>query len=281
VLQKGREWREAKRKEELGYAAESNMRLLTIDIETSPTLAHIWKIWKENVGINQIIDKTEVISFAAKWLNHPHVDCFDIHHDGKDRMLGELHTYLDEADAVIHFNGKRFDIPHINREFIMNDYSPPSPYKQIDLLECVKRKFRFLSNRLVYVAEQLEIGEKYEHGKYSGHRLWLECVEHNNPDAWKEMRVYNKQDVVLTELLYHRLLPWIEGHPNHNLYADGSKQLCPQCGSDDMREGKPVPLTAGLYAGYTCNNCGRNLRGRYTLLTKESRKNLTTGVAGG
>ncbi|NIV35232.1 MAG: hypothetical protein GWN58_38990, partial [Anaerolineae bacterium] len=48
-------------------------------------------------------------------------------------MLEGAWELLDEADAVVHYNGKKFDIPTLNREFVKYGFTPPSPYKQIDL----------------------------------------------------------------------------------------------------------------------------------------------------
>ena len=42
------------------------VRLLVLDVETRPNLAYVWKIWDENIGINQIEESTEVICWAAK-----------------------------------------------------------------------------------------------------------------------------------------------------------------------------------------------------------------------
>ena len=149
---------------------------------------------------------------------------------------------LDAADAVVHYNGTKFDIPTINREFIEYGFGPPSPYKHIDLLFTVKRRFRFQSNKLEFVAKKLKIGKKMEH---EGHQLWIDCTINHDSSAWAKMREYNRQDVLLTEKLYDKLLPWIQSHPNHNLYSDGTKELCPQCGNPHLIETKPVPLTAG------------------------------------
>ncbi len=43
------------------------MKILTIDIETSPNLAHVWGLWNQNVGLPQLLEPTQMISFAAKW----------------------------------------------------------------------------------------------------------------------------------------------------------------------------------------------------------------------
>ncbi len=50
---------------------------------------------------------------------------------------------------------------------------PPAPFKEIDLLTVAKGRFRFVSNKLDYVAQQLGLGKKTEH---SGHELWVQCM---------------------------------------------------------------------------------------------------------
>src|SRR5690606_41747736 len=83
-------------------------------------------------------------------------------------MVKEAHRLLSAADAVIHFNGQRFDIPHLNREFVEAGLTPPSPYSQIDLLKVVKKNFRFPSNKLDYVTKKLGLDHKVQNG---GHQL--------------------------------------------------------------------------------------------------------------
>ena len=84
-------------------------------------------------------------------------------------MLEGIHSLLDEADAVCHYNGTKFDMPTLNKEFLVHRMTPPPPMKQIDLLRVVKSQFRFPSNKLDYVAQRLGLGKKKDH---EGHTLW-------------------------------------------------------------------------------------------------------------
>ena len=98
------------------------MRRLTIDIETRPNLAHVWGLWDQNVGINQLIEPVEMICFAAKWYHQKSVEFYSVHHDGIDVMRAQAYRLLNEADVIIHYNGRSFDIPHLNRELILGGY---------------------------------------------------------------------------------------------------------------------------------------------------------------
>src|SRR6185312_2224255 len=98
-----------------------------------------------------------------KWLGDPNVEWKGRKPDGHRRMVKAVWKLLDECDAVIHYNGKRFDIPRIQREFLKSGLGPPAPFKQIDLLQTARRQFRFDSNKLEEVAKSLGIGQKQEH----------------------------------------------------------------------------------------------------------------------
>lgn len=236
-------------------------KILVIDIETSPNMAHVWSLWNVNVGLNQLLESGEVICFAAKWVGQKKVLFYSNHHDGHDVMIQAAHDLLTEADIVVHYNGKRFDIPHLNREFLEAGLEPPAPYAQVDLFQTAKKTFRFPSNKLDYIAQTLNIGAKTSH---AGHQLWLDCLAGKN-EAWKTMRQYNKHDVELTERLYDKLLPWIHPHPNVNLYSSHPEDNCGNCGSEDLTLQGKAYTTLGIFQRYKCGSCGKWSRGKHKL----------------
>jgi len=183
------------------------MKILYLDIETTPIKAWVWGLWDQNVAINQIIEPTEMLCFGARWHGKKNVIFKSVHHDGKKTMLEELHKLMDEADVLVGWNSAAFDHKHINREFLENGLQPPSPVKDLDLMSVVKANFQFPSNKLDYVAQALGVGAKVKH---SGFQLWIDCME-GNDKAWKEMKKYQLQDVNLLVDLYDILLPWFVG----------------------------------------------------------------------
>lgn len=226
------------------------MKILLLDIESSPNTAHVWGLWQQNVSINQLMESSYVLCYAAKWYGEKEVIFDSVHKSRPKTMLKGIHGLLNDADAVVHYNGTKFDIPTLNKEFLLHSFNPPSPYKQIDLLRVVRSNFRFPSNKLDYVAQRLNLGKKHEH---EGHELWVKCMN-GDKDAWKRMEKYNIQDVVLLENLYGHLLPWIKSHPNHNLFSDG--HVCPNCSSSSLqRRGTAISAT-GTYQRYQCRSCG-------------------------
>jgi hypothetical protein len=119
------------------------MKILLLDLETSPNMAYVWGLWNQNISIGQMISSTEVICFGARWYGQRKIHFSSVHHDGKTDMLKAIHELLDDADAVVGWNSAGFDVKHLYREFIENDMLPPSPHKEIDLFRVAKQRFRF------------------------------------------------------------------------------------------------------------------------------------------
>lgn len=224
------------------------MKILHWDCETSPNLADVWSLWNVNVSLNQLRESSFMMCWAAKWHNERTVKFSSFHRDGKTEMVSGIWKLMDEADAVVTYNGHRFDRPTLNKEFLLEGLDPPSPSKQIDLYSVVKKHFKFPSSKLAYVSEQLGLGSKESH---EGHSLWVKCLA-GDEAAWRKMERYNKQDVILLEKLYGKLLPWITNHPNYGLYGGHS---CPNCGGDDLRREGFAQTANGSYQRYQCRTC--------------------------
>lgn len=227
------------------------MKILTIDIENRPNLAYVWGLWDQNVGLTQLVEAGETISFAAKWHGSKKVEFYSVHHHGKEEMLEQAHRLLSEADVVVGYNSKNFDMKHLNKEFILAGMAPPAPYLQVDLLHVARSQFKFPSNKLDYVAQALGLGAKTSH---TGFELWVKCMA-GDDKAWSLMRKYNKQDVVLTEKLYDKLLPWIKSHPHVGLHNANRNDTCPNCGSENLRREGYAMTNLGKFSRYQCRDC--------------------------
>lgn len=226
------------------------MKILAIDIETSPNVVYTWGLFDQNVGLNQVISQTEVMCFAAKWLGQRKIHFYSTHHDGKAEMVQAAHDLLSEADVVMHYNGKQFDTKHLHREFLEAGLGPPEPFVELDLLTVVRSKFRFTSHKLQNITVQLGLEGKVAH---SGFDLWRRCLD-GDESAWRKMKAYNRQDVVLLEELYDMLRPWINNHPNHNLY-DG-RGGCPSCGSMSLVKRGVRRTSVSTFQRFHCQSCG-------------------------
>ena len=227
-------------------------RLLTIDIETRPLTAHVWGIREQNIGTNQIVDQGGVMCWAAKWHDEKRVMFSSDFHDGHNEMILRAWNLLDEADIVIGWNHRAFDLKHLQREFVLAGLGAPTPWQDVDLLQTVRRRFKFPSNKLDWVARELGIGAKLSH---TGMDLWQRCMD-GDERAWRLMKKYNIQDVKLTETLYDRLLGWVPNHPNINMLRAERISACSTCGSQNL-EGVGVHVTATrAYERFRCKDCG-------------------------
>lgn len=247
-------------------------RVLLLDIETAPITAYVWSLWKQNVGLNQIKEEWNILSYCAKWLGDARIIYDDAREDPSDdsHLVQQLWDLVNEADIIIAQNGKRFDVPKIQARFLLQGFPPPSPFKVIDTLLMARQQFGFTSNKLEWLTDKLCTTKKSKHTKYPGFDLWAECLK-GNMDAWDEMRDYNIPDVTSMEELYLKLRPWYVGHPNVAIYNDSDVPACPKCGSESIQQKGWTYTQAGKYERMHCSGCLGWSRGRYTRNTKEQR----------
>lgn len=246
-------------------------KVLLIDIETAPNIAYVWGAWKQNVGSNQWVQNSHIMSFAAKWLDDDKIIYKENRKSNDAKIVKAIYELLDEAEVVVAHNGDGFDLPTILGRGIVHGYNPPSPYHTVDTLRLSKRKFKFPQNSLAFISKHLGLPEKGGHKKFPGFELWLGCLR-NDDEAWDEMREYNIQDVHTLEALYKRLLPYINNHPNIANADEDGVVLCPKCGSDHIQwRGAYKTQVGNIYKRFQCQSCGG--WGRNKTLDKESAKN--------
>lgn len=240
-------------------------KILILDIETAPNIAYVWGAWKQNIGQNQWVEKGHIMSFAAKWLGSSTIYYEENRKSNDKRLVKKLFAFLDEADIVVAHNAKKFDIPVIVGRGLANDLTPPSPFHIVDTCIVARNQFRFVSNSLANLAEELGLDKKSSHKQFPGFELWLECLR-NNDDAWKEMEHYNIQDVITLEELYLKMRPFMSQHPNviHHV-ANETDIHCPKCGSKNIEWRGYYYTKAGLcYRRFRCKDCGGWGRSRYS-----------------
>lgn len=225
-------------------------KILLLDIELAPNLATVWDIWNQNINLSNLLETSYVLCWSAKWLGTKDVMFDSVNKSGKLGVIKSIWKLLDECDIVIHYNGQRFDIPVLNKEFLLARLLPPRPYKQIDLLRTIKKEFRFVSNKLAHITEQLGLKGKIK----TNHQLWLDCMN-GDIKAWKKMEEYNKRDITELEDVYNIVLPWITNHPNMGLYLENNNRpTCTNCGSWKLHS-RGLDKTK-KWKWYQCQECG-------------------------
>ena len=219
----------------------------------------MWGIWGQNIPITNIVGESEILCWSAKWLDedacyYSSVQMNGHNKTGRKKMLKEVHAMLDEADAVITFNGDKFDLKILNQEFALMGMAPPAPYKSIDLIKTVRRQFRFTSNKLDYLLRRFGLGHKLEN---PGIAMWLSCMNPRSEDykdMWEIMEDYNIQDVFKTEEFYKTIRGWIPNHPS--ISAISRTFCCPNCGGTHLQSRGYRLSKTRKYRRYQCMSCG-------------------------
>lgn len=254
---------------------ENAPKILIYDVETTPMISYTWGMWDQNIGLNQVIEESTLLSWSAKWYGEDEVMYDDVRgqKDLRDdkKVLKSLWKLLDEADITVAHNGNSFDHKVVNARFIVNGMKPPSSYKKMDTKVMAKRHFRFMSNKLQYLTDTLcSKYKKMSHGKFPGFSMWSECLK-GNKEAFDEMKAYNEMDVLSLEELFDKLLPW-ESASIFNMYH-GEHDKC-TCGSTDFKKAGFHITNSSKFQKYKCKNCGAEYRDRENLISKEERKKL-------
>lgn len=250
-------------------------KILVFDLENSYVEAAVWGIHKQYINKAQILKDWFLLSYSAQWLYDPEIYSSSLtskeslDKDDK-RITGEMWDLLDEADIAITYNGNLFDIPKINTRFLLNNFTPPTPYRSIDVYQTVSRVFSITSNTLDYVNTVLESERKIE----TDFQLWKDCVA-GNSEALHNMEIYNRQDVTCLVETYLKIRPWIRNHPNIGLWHDSLEPRCGFCGSTEIEWISNLYTTpTGLYKSFRCQNCGGVGRNSQNTLDLEKRRSL-------
>lgn len=228
-----------------------DQKILILDIETRPATAYVWRAYGEqNIGVEQILDGGGTICIGAKWLGEPNsaTRLFSDWEHGHVEMLIAVHEMMSYADAVITYNGDKFDLPKLQGEFLLNGLGPTPPATSIDCVKAV-RKFGFFVNRLAYIGPLLKVGEKIKH---EGFELWVKVME-GDESAQNKMAKYCKQDVNLLEKLYLKIRPFILNHPH--MGKVGAHE-CGACGSTHVQSRGSRRTRAFKIQRLQCVACG-------------------------
>jgi DNA polymerase elongation subunit (family B) len=226
----------------------SKPKILIYDLETQPTLAYVWQAWKENISPVQVVDHGKVICWAAKWHGEKQTYFgaeWEPTLNGKD-FIDRLYDMMNEADALLTYNGDGFDQKVFNTELLKKRLPPAAPSKSIDMYKVVKKRFRLFHSRMQTVAEALNLAGKTDTG---GFELWKGVMQ-GDLKARKKMEKYNRQDIKVLEDIYDELLPWVHNHPHFS--NDG----CSNCGSDNLQRRGFHKTKVSTYQRYQCQDCG-------------------------
>jgi hypothetical protein len=200
-------------------------RVLLLDIETKPILAYVWRLWDQNISLPQIVAPGGTICVGAKWMGDKDMIFYSEWEDGQQGMIEGMHSLISEADAIVTYNGDKFDLPKLTGEFVRAGLRPPPPPTSIDVYKTV-RQLGFDSGKLDFVGPLLDLGKKIKHEGFS---LWTKTMD-GDEKAQGRMKKYCLQDVKLLEKVYLKLRPYVKNHPNMS-FDEERAEKCGACGS--------------------------------------------------
>jgi hypothetical protein len=242
-------------------------KILLLDIETAPRESYEWKPSQEWTPPIMNIKEESILCYGAKWLFNPTVIGASVTGEEatnrtQESILQPVWELMDEAEIVVTQNGIDFDIKKLNSKFLLAGFPPPSKYLNVDVKVWGKKIFGFPYNSLDYYGKAVLGIEGKTKMEFED---WVGCVESSDEQEsyLKKMLKYCKRDVApLLEDIYLKFLPWIDGHPNLNIYNDSNSCQCRNCGSEKLSWTLTYPTPQGLWKGFRCLSCGAIGRGK-------------------
>lgn len=248
---------------------KKKLNILYWDLETSLMEAWVFGIWNVNVGGNRIKKHSHLLSNSWAFNDEPPQGIRltpEQVRDGDDLMVVvDTIKAIEKADLIVTFNGRKFDEKVLNTRALHHGLPSIRYPKHIDLMQEVKKKFRFPSNSMQNISMYLGLEGKLA---TSGSRLWERCAEWYYPEecdkALEEMLVYGLRDIDSTRDLHKRLQGWFKSPVNIGMMTkeingtntkDNHTLLCPHCASEDVDKlGSKAYTSTMSYDIYRCSN---------------------------
>lgn len=244
-------------------------KVLVLDIETAPDIAAIWSCgYKLNVGPENLIKERFIISAQWKWAGEKevHGKLSNIKKGCDKQLIKHITSLIGQADAVIGHNIKKFDSRWIEGRALLNGLPPVGlPFKTMfDTMALAKRAMSLNSYKLDYIAKSLGIPGKTK----TSFSDWMEVLVDKDIKAATRLLEYGKNDVVINEKVFTKLLPYVKLPVNLSTLIYGDGFTC-SCGSTSLHQwGRRVTAKGTkVYQRYRCNDCGS-----MTQIEKEERE---------
>lgn len=174
-------------------------------------------------------------------------------------LCKEITKVLTQADVVVTWYGRRYDIPFIQSRCLANNLPPIPDLTQIDLWETARSKLKLYSNRLAVVQGFLELPEEKTPIE-AKHWVRAKC-------GFKEDLNYVIKhcvaDIEILEQAYEKMKPLIRPCPALYLPKKiGTEEIaCIKCGATHVHKHGMYVCSTRRYIRLQCQKCGAWFKG--------------------
>ncbi len=221
-------------------------KIMIYDIETSRAEAKVWWTGKQYVSHKQIIKEPSIITIAYKWLGEDEVTTLTWDNNHSDEtMVAEFVKQYNKADMVVGFNNDNFDNRWVNARAMKYNLEINTFVRSLDLYKQEKRLFRMLGYSMDYSSLFAKVERKKSH---EGILMW-DMIEDGSSEEQLEylqkMLDYNIGDIITTEELYIRLIPYLRHKIHVGVLNGEGKWTCPNTGSKNVSLWKTTITPSG------------------------------------
>lgn len=234
-------------------------KIVLLDLETCPNLSEVVKVFpglSNYPGLTLKATINTIICFGYKVLGEKQAHVLNSWELSKNisndkALCKKAFDILSDADCIVTHNGKRFDWRFLQTRLLVNNLPPlPSKILHVDTCAVARAKLLTFNNKLNTLAEMTS-EKKLENG---GWELWVKVLN-GDKAARKLMSAYCKQDIITLEAVFKKLRPLIDNLPNQNLFSEGGKPVCPNCGSTRLLSNGLRVTSTRKYRRYRCTDC--------------------------
>ena len=217
----------------------NKFKVLFWDIENTAQILYRWGFYDEGGTKMNVVQHSYLLSISWKWQHQKMIkgkslaDYPEFKEDFRNdyALCKEFLAIVDQADLVVAHNGNRFDVRKFNSRLAKLDLPGFPMAKLYDTCKVAKRLFHLPSYSLEFLCDYFGFGSKMKHG---GFQLWIDCMA-GLRSAFGLMKRYNKQDIVMLELLHNHLKKYDNAYPLNENLVKGTSDHCPKCHSDHIQ----------------------------------------------
>lgn len=237
-------------------------KILIYDIETSPCLGWFWRTGKTQIGSHQVLRPNKIICISyrfshwkkgvvknIKWKAKKRSNRLSYNYSDRDLVL-RFAKIANKADVIVGHNGDQFDRKIINARLMYYDQQPIMHLITEDTLKQVRQVTNLPSYRLDFLCKYFNLPGKLS----TASNLWEDVVFKGKKESLQEMVDYCNQDVLILEMLYNKLYPFVKHKINMAVF-NKDPSCCPVCGSNKLNKYGYSYSLSGKKQKYQCLSC--------------------------